>query len=71
MISDSYPLPCIKELIPQLKGTQYFSHLDLRDGYFHAPIAKEDIYKMVFSYRFDIFEYLVMLSGLMNTPSTF
>ena len=42
-ISDSYLLPRIEELLSQLKGAQYFSHLDLRDGYFHVPIAKEDI----------------------------
>ena len=42
-ISDSYPLPCIEELLSRLKGVQYFSHLDLRDGYFHIPIAKEDV----------------------------
>ena len=42
-ISDSYPLPCIEVLLSWLKGAQYFSRLDLRDGYFHVPIAKEDI----------------------------
>ena len=70
-ISDSYPLPHIKELLSWLKGSQYFSHLDLKDGYFHVPIAKEDIYKMAFSCRHGTFEYLVMLFGLMNAPSTF
>ena len=42
-ISDSYPLPHIEELLLHLKGAQYSSRLDLRDGYFHVPIAKEDI----------------------------
>ena len=70
-ISNSYPLPRIEELLFRLKGAQYFSHLDLRDGYFHVPIAKEDIHKMVFSCRYGTFEYLVMPFGLMNAPSTF
>ena len=70
-ISDSYPLPRIEELLSHLKGAQYFSCLDLRDGYFHVPIAKEDIYKTVFSYRYGIFEYLVMPFGLMSAPSIF
>ena len=42
-ISDSYPLPRIEELLSRLKGAQYFSRLDLRDGYFHVLIAKDDI----------------------------
>ena len=70
-ISDSYPLPRIEELLSRLKGAQYFSRLDLRDGYFHVPIAKEDIQKTVFSCRYGTFEYLVMPFGLMNAPSTF
>ena len=70
-ISDSYPLPRIEELLSRLKGAQYFSRLDLRDGYFHVPIAKEDIQKTAFSCRYGTFEYLVMPFGLMNAPSTF
>ena len=42
-ISDSYPLPRIEEMLSRLKGAQYFPCLDQRDGYFHVPIAKEDI----------------------------
>ena len=70
-ISDSYPLPRIEELLSRLKGAQYFSHLDLRDGYFYVPIAQEDIYKMAFSCRYGTFECLAMPFGLMNAPSTF
>ena len=45
--------------------------MDLGDRYFHVPIANEDVYKMDFSYRYDMFEYLVILFGLMNAPSIF
>ena len=71
MILDSYPLLHIEELFSWLKGAQYFSYLDLRDGNFYIPIAKADVYKMVFSCRYGTFEYLVMLFGLTNAPSTF
>ena len=70
-IYDSYPPPHIEELLSQLKGAQHFSHLDLRDGYFHVPIAKEDTYKMVFSCRYGTFEYLAMPFGLINAPNIF
>ena len=43
--------------------------MDLRDGYFHIPIAKEDICKAAFSYRYGTFEYLVMPFRLMNAPN--
>ena len=70
-ISDSHPLLSIVELFSWLKGAQYFSRLDLRDGYFHVPIAKDDIQKTAFSCRYGTFGYLVMPFGLMNAPSTF
>ena len=38
-IMDSYPLPYIDELLSRLQGAKYFSRLDLRDGYFHVPVA--------------------------------
>ena len=71
MISDSYPLLCIEELLSWLKGAQHFSRLDLRDGYFHVPITREDVHKTVYSYRYGIFEYFVMPFGLTNAPSIF
>ena len=70
-ILDFNPLPCIEELLLQLKYAQYFLHLDLRDRYFHVPIAKEDIHKKAFSCRYGTFEYLFMPFGLMNAPGTF
>ena len=70
-IVDSYPLPRIDELLSRLQGAKYFSRLDLRDGYFHVPIADQDVHKTAFSCRYGTYEYLVMPFGLMNAPSTF
>ena len=65
-ILDFCPLLHIKVLLFQLKCAQNFSHLDLREGYYHVPIANKDIYKMAFSFMYGTFEYLVLLFGLMN-----
>ena len=70
-VLDFYPLPCIEELLSWVKGAKYFLYMDLRDGYFHIPIAKEDVYKTTFSYKFGIFEYLIISLGLMNASSIF
>ena len=42
----------------------------LKYGYFHIPIAKEDVNKMFFFFlvRYDAFKYLVMLFGLIKRP---
>ena len=33
MVTDALPLPCIDDLLSQLKGARVFSSLDLYDGY--------------------------------------
>ena len=70
-ISDSYLLTHIEELLFWLKGAQYFSHLHLRDEYFHAPIAKGAVHRTVFFCRYGTFEYPVTPFGFINAPNIF
>jgi hypothetical protein len=70
-IKNKYPLPHINILFDQLAGAQVFSKIDLRSGYHQIKILVKDIPKMTFSTRYDLYEYLVMLFGLTNTPAHF
>jgi hypothetical protein len=70
-IKNKYPLPCIDILFDQLAGAQVFSKIDLRSGYHQIKIRAEDIPKTAFTTRYDLFEYLVMSFGLMNSPAHF
>ena len=70
-IPDSYLFLCIEELLFQLNSAQLFSHLILKDRYFHVPIAKKDGHKMVFFCRYGTFEYFFMPVGPINMPSIF
>ena len=47
-IKNKYPLPRIDDLFDQLKGTVYFSKIDLRSGYHQLKINPEDIFKTTF-----------------------
>jgi hypothetical protein len=71
IIKNKYPLPHINILFDQLAGAQVFSKIDLRSGYHQIKILVKDIPKMTFSTRYDLYEYLVMLFGLTNTPAHF
>jgi hypothetical protein len=70
-IKNKYPLPRIDVLFDQLAGAQVFSKIDLRSVYHQIKICTEDIPKTTFMIRYGLYEYLVMLFGLMNAPAHF
>jgi hypothetical protein len=70
-IKNKYPLPRIDILFDQLAGAQVFCKIDLRSDYHQIKICAEDIPKIAFTTRYDLFEYLVMSFGLMNMSTHF
>src|SRR5277367_4402951 len=70
-IKNTYPLPLISELIDQLKGSKYFTKLDIRWGYNNVRIKDGDQWKAAFKTNLGLFEPTVMFFGLTNSPATF
>jgi hypothetical protein len=70
-IKNKYHLPCIDILFDQLAGAQVFSKIDLRSSYHQIKFRAEDIPKTVFTTRYKLYGYLVMLFGLTNVPAHF
>jgi hypothetical protein len=64
-------LPLIDDLIHRLKGTHYFTKLDVRWGYNNVHIRENDEWKAAFRTNRGLFEPLVMYFGLTNSPATF
>ncbi|KAI5115933.1 hypothetical protein M0805_007709 [Coniferiporia weirii] len=70
-IKNAYPLPLISELMDKLKGTKYFTKLDLRSGYNNIRIKNGDQWKAAFKTPHGLFEPTVMFFGLCNSPAIF
>ena len=70
-LKDSYPLPRIDDSIDALRGSKWFSTLDLASGYWQVPMDPKDIEKTVFTTPFGLYHFKVMPFGLANAPATF
>ena len=70
-VKNKYPLPRIDDLFDQLRGSKYYTKIDLRTGYHQLRIREEDIPKTAFRTRYGHFEYTVMPFGFTNAPAAF
>jgi hypothetical protein len=66
-----YPLPLIDDHIHWLKGTRYFTKLDMHWGYNNVHIREGNEWKAAFHTNRGLFEPLVMYFCLTNSPATF
>lgn len=70
-VPNRYPLPNMDELRERVRGSTWFTKLDLKNGYHLVRIKKGDEWKTAFRCRYGLFEYTVMPFGLVNAPATF
>ena len=68
---NSYPLLLILDLMLKLKGSKFFTKLDLRWGYNNVHIKEGDEWKAAFVTNRGLFELTVMFFGSHNSPATF
>lgn len=70
-VKNKYPLPLMDELFDRTQGANFFTSIDLRNGFHQIAIQPSDRQKTAFRTRFGHFEYTVLPMGLCNAPGTF
>ena len=69
---DSYPLPQMQETMESMVGTWYFSCMDLKSGFWQVKMLEKACQYTAFTMgSMGVYEFLHMLYGLCNTPTTF
>ena len=68
---DSYPLPNTHDCLDSLRGSSWFSTVDLCSGYWQLPLAPADREKTAFYSGQALWQFTVMPFGLKNAPGTF
>jgi Reverse transcriptase (RNA-dependent DNA polymerase) len=68
---DSYPLPCINQIMDQVQGSKYFSKFDMKSGYNQLRIKPGQEWLTVFITPYRVYQCNVMTFGFMNTPPIF
>lgn len=70
-IKDSYPLPRIDDSLDTLRGSSWFSVLDLQSGYWQVEVDPQDREKTAFVTTSGLYEFQSMPFGLCNAAATF
>lgn len=70
-VKDSFPPGNVEHCIQSLKGSKFFSSLDLNQAYLQVPIREDHKHKTTFRALGELYDFNRLSFGLMGAPMTF
>uniref|UniRef100_A0A8B9JBA5 Gypsy retrotransposon integrase-like protein 1 n=1 Tax=Astyanax mexicanus TaxID=7994 RepID=A0A8B9JBA5_ASTMX len=70
-VPDQYTVPRVNDALDCLSGSQWFSVLDLRSGYYQIEMADQDKEKTAFICPLGFYQFEKMPQGITGAPATF
>ena len=67
-ILDSYPLPCVNDILADCTKGKIWSKLDMTNSFFQTQVHPDDIPLTTVTTPFGLYEWMVMPQGLKNGP---
>ncbi len=71
VIREYHPIPVVEDIVPELKGSDLFTKLDLKDGYWHIKLTDESSYLTTFNTPFGKYRYGCLPFGLCVSQDIF
>ena len=68
---DNHPIPRIDDMLDKFQGSQWFTSIDLKSGYWNVMMDEKDKEKTAFITSEGLYQFNVMPFGLCNAPGTF
>ena len=71
IMREYHPIPVVDDIVPELNGSDLFTKLDLKDGYWHIKLTKAASYLTTFSTPFGKYRYNRLPFGLCVSQDVF
>ena len=71
ILRDHHPIPVVEDIVPELGGSDLFSKLDMKDGYWHVKLTEQSSFLTTFSTPFGKYRYGRLPFGLCVSQDVF